>query len=631
MRNQLALSCALYCFVLGVTPIGEAADGNLTPVVYPVDSYGAIVNDGLHDTAAIQAGINAADAGGGGIVRFSAGTYDVGMNALSGQVLNLAFMSDIRLEGATVGTTEILHHQQDAGFFDVTFSMRVEFHDLVLDYAPDAINFTQGTVVAAADAQGFFEIDIESGYRDPTALTPSNYNGIFYHVYLWEPVMLYQKANHWFLDCQPNIAPLGGSRWRCQLIPAHLNRAGEIEVGDRITLDGRTTGFMVFGAWGSELVFEDVTVYHTPGVSVANLLECHSSTFRRFEVVRRPGTTRILTANGDALHLDSCGDLTVDGCIFEGLGDDAIAHGALASVVTEVNATNDEIWVNGSTLGLLQSVGHTLQIFDYNNGVMRTSAAGAPEVAQVLSGPAPVWRNGTPQVNLRLQAPVPGIVGDPNAMVGVGDSLFDVDDAKGFSITNCWFDSIRGVAIRARIHDGVVSGNVVMHTNGEGCLIANDVHWGAGPIPKNVTLANNVFLDCNRRSAGKAQVWIGCRTLNSLTNFTDRAATGITLTNNYFADSPDRAIIIQSADGVHLEDMIVSHSFHSVFSSEYYGVVIDNSDDVKFDQGAVMDLDPAVAAGIWIRANSGSVTIDDSTSIVVPASAVPIRDDRSDG
>lgn len=624
MQRYLALLVVLCA--LGSPEAWCADDGGLG-AVYPVDSYGANPDDGIDDSVAIQAAINAAHAGGGGTVTFSAGVYDVGMNPVAHVVFSLTLLSDVTLQGSTSGTTELLHHSQDVGYFELSWSSDIQFHDLVLDYAPDAINFTQGTVASAADAQGNFEVDIELGYRDPTALSPSNYQGAYYSVYLWEPGTLFQKADHWFLECETNVVPLGNRRWRCKLTSASMSRASEIAVGDRVTLDGRTNAFTFLGGQASGLVVEDVTLYHNPGVSVANLQEYHGSTFRRFQVLRRPGTTRILTANGDVLHLTSCGNLTVDQCVFEGLGDDAIAHAAGGSFVTEVNATGDEIWVRASTFGLLNSVGHRLQIFDYTTGEMRQTATGEAPIVAGVQG----TRNGN-EVNLLLQAPVVGIVADPNGTMGVADSLFDVDDAKGYSITNCEFVAMRGIAIRARLHDGIVSGNFVRHTNGEGCLIANDVVWGSGPIPENVTLTNNVFLDCNRRSAGTAQIWIGCRTLTSLTAFADRAAKNITLLGNYCIDSPDRAIVIQSTENLLLDSMGISHSFHSVSSLDYRGVVIRNSDQIKYASGFVTDMDPAVGSGVWIQSDCGpDVTVDDGVFITVPATATPVQDDRSDG
>jgi Pectate lyase superfamily protein len=46
------------------------------PVTHNVTSYGAIANDGLDDTVAVQSAIDAAGNAGGGVVSFPAGQFD---------------------------------------------------------------------------------------------------------------------------------------------------------------------------------------------------------------------------------------------------------------------------------------------------------------------------------------------------------------------------------------------------------------------------------------------------------------------------------------------------------------------------------------------------------------------------
>lgn len=82
-----------------------------------------------------------------------------------------------------------------------------------------------------------------------------------------------------------------------------------------------------------DVTIEDVRIYHSPTMAVIAQLS-RDITLRRTTVTVPPGSSRLISAVADATHFVNCeGQVLLEDCIFENMGDDALnAHGIYTTV-----------------------------------------------------------------------------------------------------------------------------------------------------------------------------------------------------------------------------------------------------------------------------------------------------------
>lgn len=132
-----------------------------------VSTYGAIPNDTLDDTAAINNAIGAAASG--DIVAFASGTYDLSAAYDAEQFIRINGKSGITLQGATSGglpTTKLLRHVSTANYDPPRTvyglnSSNLTLANFIIDNTPHLC--TSGTITAIDPAGDFVKVQIFSG------------------------------------------------------------------------------------------------------------------------------------------------------------------------------------------------------------------------------------------------------------------------------------------------------------------------------------------------------------------------------------------------------------------------------------------------------------------------------------
>lgn len=106
----------------------------------------------------------------------------------------------------------------------------------------------------------------------------------------------------------------------------------------------------------------DTNIYASPGMG---LMAKNSEDFalERLNIRVKPGSNRLISSNSDGLHFMNCaGDITIENCLFEGMGDDALnVHGFYMDVVSMVDEKTI-IVANRRGYNLLPRSGDTMEV-----------------------------------------------------------------------------------------------------------------------------------------------------------------------------------------------------------------------------------------------------------------------------
>lgn len=205
----------------------------------------------------------------------------------------------------------------------------------------DPLPFTQGTIVELDAAKRTLEVKIDEGYErvsEGMAMVPQNKNAG------WRGVLFDASTSELKAD-QPGFTvsafwddKLENGNYRVGVNIFYDRPFGELgaQAGDKIVMfkrEGRA--FRIEGCEG--VVLEDVTMYTSPFVCFAEAHGKGGTVYRRVNIVRRPGTSRLLSSNADGINSSNCetGPL-IENCRIEYLGDDFInVHGHFGRVLTQ--------------------------------------------------------------------------------------------------------------------------------------------------------------------------------------------------------------------------------------------------------------------------------------------------------
>ncbi|MCC6728444.1 MAG: hypothetical protein IT208_03805 [Chthonomonadales bacterium] len=298
----LALA-ALACVALAGSVPAEAAPRQAVRVT----DFGALPDDEADDTAGVLAALDRCAESGARRLVFPPGRYRfrAGANPRSQSVL----FPVTRLDGLTiegVGAELVCSGITGVFAFDHCRSLRVRGLSIDWDRPP----FSIGRVVAAAPRH--FDVEMEEGYP----------------VEGGEPVQAFMSYDpKTRLPARRGLDVYGAvtstELVRPGVLRVRLSRDIAVPVGVLMALRHQVYAYNAFELHRCrDVVVEDCTVYTCPGMGLAALV-CEDVTLRRFRVLLRPGTNRVLSATADGSHFGGCkGTVRLEGCVFEGMGDD---------------------------------------------------------------------------------------------------------------------------------------------------------------------------------------------------------------------------------------------------------------------------------------------------------------------
>jgi len=269
-----------------------------------------------------------------------------------------------------------------------------------------------------------------------------------------------------------------------QLLRVHLSRDLPVPVGRLVVLRHQVYSFNAFVFHRcADVLVQDTTVYTTPGMGLVAVVS-EDVTLRHFDVVKRPGSRRPMSATADATHFGGCkGTVLLEDCTFEGMGDDGanIKSGLYLSVRRRL----DEKTVLGQhnlKMVDLPDAGDTLEMSHVDTLV--PFASGKVQSATLDPGEGNLHR-------VAFTEPLPADLRD-------GDVLGNASRTPVLRMRRCTVRDNRARGVLCQTRDAVIEDCTFQGCTSAGILVLTEVvHFFESIGTRNVTVRRNRFEDCN--------------------------------------------------------------------------------------------------------------------------------------
>lgn len=463
-------------------------------------------------------------------------------------------LTDIRIDGN--GSTIICNNQEQAlSFYNC---VRVELHDLIVDYDP--LCFTQGTITSVAADGSWFDIRIDDGYPlQGLALS---------RVQFYDPETRLLKRN--------SITTYSGNYSELKRLEPNLFRAvkkgawsaGE-QVGDLVVLDVKTDKknagvhtIMLNKCYNTKL--ENVTVYGSNTFSFFEK-ECFANEYRNCVVDRGPMpegiAPRLRSGNADGIHSSQARKgPTVTGCKVGHNGDDCIIVCGRSFPVGSADAAKRTIDLITRETHPVFRRGDRLVVVGYDGrrkGELRLVSVDRfePDEAQrktVVEGYPSLLSKSAYRLGFRLRV---------KAMpfeIGPGDVVFNADAVgSGFLIRDNEVGNVRSRGILIKGVDGTVASNRITGCAMQGILMSPEIEWMGGGFSSNVRIEGNTIEECMFERSNPRMI-PGALSLFYATGDAKLPPAGafvnITVQRNRIVDCPYPALVAASVDGLALSE-----------------------------------------------------------------------------
>lgn len=378
----------------------------------------------------------------------------------------------------------------------------------------DPLPFFQGTVVAIDQAAGTFDFRPDPGYeREHTSTGLRDKEGSAD----WRGVVFDRNTR----EIKPGMGGFSvGFFWKNKLpngdyrvqfrgyfgVPVSKT---SLAVGDPMVILARIDrALRLDGAVDTTL--EDITLYASPFVCVDQKTGANT-TFRRVNIVRRPGTNRLLAGNADGIN---CGNMIkgplIEDCRIEMVGDDFVnIHGHFARALHQENPTtllvsqmNNQFDIPAERFPL------TVEFFDRASmkplGIRKVLSAKltrwTPTRETTIADLSHKWNSGqaaslaydraAPVHQLTLDEPVDFAVGSD---VIVACEAFSTPDTV---IRNNHFTGSLARGLLLHSPRVVVEGNTIHNVCSSGIVLTSEgSFWGEGAYVHTATIRDNTLTD----------------------------------------------------------------------------------------------------------------------------------------
>jgi polygalacturonase len=282
-----------------------------------VKDFGAIPNDGKDDTPAISKALEACISKTSSKLIFEFGTYDIygshkDEHSNFSPSLVIKNVSNLTIEG---NGSEFVGHDYSSMFHFIN-CINLSIANLTVDWDP--LPYTQGKVT-----------EVDSDYIDIEVLAPFvAKEGLHTEAIIgYDPEkrrMARRITDHYQLGFEKTTEVVRPGVMR--LFIGRKDRfAGTMPaVGTYVIARHQVYGYQSFELEKCKNVhLENINIYSNPGMGVTGD-ECRDINISHLKVMLRPGTGRWMSCTADATHFAGCrGTITMENCLFEGMGDDA--------------------------------------------------------------------------------------------------------------------------------------------------------------------------------------------------------------------------------------------------------------------------------------------------------------------
>lgn len=369
----------------------------------------------------------------------------------------------------------------------------------------------------------------------------------------------------------------------------------------------RTGGRSLVASTGStDVTCLNITNY---GISGGHYLCTEGSDFKVLGCTSLIPDGQWFGGNADGIHVRSnkLGPW-VEGCLFEGVGDDAVALYSKAIFILKQDSPT-QLRLGKKFFNL--APGDHLALFNPREGVI---LADELEVAAVE--PVPAGTDGYPEEHYRvtLAAPLAITLNTSSDDPLENDQAFSRSRVNGdFAIRNNTFSCIRRFGTVVRADGGMIEGNVYDRISDIPVVFRNEPDlWYNGLNGSRIRIANNTILDSgfSQSSEGHGQIELIMYKMGRVPA-DGRGHRDIHIESNTISDWQDLAIRVANADGVAIVDNTIGAEMESfAHPGPHYGILIDNSANVEI-RGNVFTDPREFDAEIEVTDNTSEVRVEE--------------------
>ena len=504
--------------VAGMLVLVSAAAG--AGGIVSVADFGAKGDDGKDDTSAVRKAIKRCKDNPGSTLLFPKGTYHFfATERKRGYSMAMSFSGcrDLTVDGG--GSTWMFRGVIGVANFKDCHNVTVK--DVTIDW--DRPPFSIGETVA--NGKMSFDVKIRPEYP----------------VVGGEPVEAYMEY-----DPKTKFPLVGGldiysgvkstELIKPQLLRVHLTRGAKAHIGAIMILRHK-----VYGPGGlgfnecSNVRVQDVTFYASAGMGVRGS-RTRDMALKNVRIMNKPGSGRIMSITADATHFNSCtGTVTIDDCLFEGMGDDAVNVHGMFHRVTKLAGPAAVLSVVRNKWIVQPDPGHRLEFTDpatllpYATGIVKSVTIDAKARTHRITFAQPLPKK-----------------------LAVGHYLGNVDWAPKLRIRNCRVNANRARGFLIQTRDAIIEGNTITNNQSAAINITTDLHpWLESIGTRKIIVRNNIFRNCNNAARWHPGV---ISIFADLERGKGRGAAGvhrdILIEGNTIADTRGAAVYVGSADGV---------------------------------------------------------------------------------
>ncbi|PYI56322.1 right-handed parallel beta-helix repeat-containing protein [Paenibacillus flagellatus] len=239
----------------------------------------------------------------------------------------------------------------------------------------------------------------------------------------------------------------------------------------------------IFIKGGADIRIEQVDVHHAPGMGLV-AQRCADIRLREFNVMRKPGSDRWVTATADATHFTYCrGTIEMERCLFENqLDDPANVHGIYVKIAERLS--DDTLLVR-----LMHDMQVGVEIAEPDDRIRFVDPDSLLPYAdaRVTSAEALNAR----YVVVGFDRPLP-------ERVRAGDVIENVSWSPDFIVRHCTIRANRARGFLITTPGKVLLEHNVVSAPGAGIKISGDANsWYESGAVRDVVIRHNTFLDCN--------------------------------------------------------------------------------------------------------------------------------------
>ena len=541
MKYALTLLTALLLTPLAALPAENSIpvqlkvnnpDGPIKPNRFALDvtQFGAIPDDAKDDTAAFLAAFRAVQTNDTKMIEIPRGVYQLRADGNPGDHNSLFPVTG--MQGLTIrGHGAELMMSGTGTVFSFTKCQNLAVEGLTMDWARPA--FSQGTVIAAAAKQ--FDVQVEPGFP----VSGGEPVGAFMS---YDPVTRLPDGKE--VDVYDGVEKT--ELVRPQVVRVFLKRkVPAVKVGTLLVLRHEVYGPGIFNLQRcADVRLREVTLYTGSGMAVQCSLSTNIS-LNNFAVRLRPGSGRLMSTTADATHFGGCqGTITLEDCIFEGMGDDGVnVKSGLYLTVKQRLDDHTVLCQHNLNMVDLPDAGDSLELSHPEN--LLPFATNRVQAAKLQPGVEKIHR-------VTFAEPLP-------ATLRVGDVLGNATRVPKLRMSRCTVRANRARGVLCQTRDAVIEDCTFNHCTGAGVmLITENVQFYESISPRNVTVRRCRFESCNQ-GAARAEAALAAVVWLKKSAYPPQPGVirDVRFEGNQIINTPGSAIFAVAVDGLTIRSNII--------------------------------------------------------------------------